>query len=122
MGKRDARPHRSGNLATWTCSHLGLLAQPVSWASVAWLPELAREPSPRKIGPALPPARRRPSAPTPTCPNGEHALSGGRTAQSQAKFQQDRKIRYGLLHSVTRWAPTNNRGSATISECRTRRM
>ncbi len=106
----------SGHLATWTCSHLGLPARPVSCASAAGLPELARGPSAREIGPAMPAAHRRPCAPTPTCPNYEHALRAGRTAQSQARFQQDRKIRYGLLHSVTRWAPMNSRSPAIISE------
>src|SRR5258708_34191449 len=80
----------SGHLATWTCSHLGLPARPVSCASAAGLPELARGPPAREIGPEMPAAHRRPFPPPPTGPTIEHSLTLGSPPNNRPRFNEAR--------------------------------
>ena len=113
MDARDARPYRAGYLAD-----LDLASRR---AGFRLLRRGARLPGPGsrtggapKTGPVGRPVCRCPYGPPPLSRAVGIPHEVDRTAQNQEQFLQNRRIRYGLLHSVTRCSVGSQKAAAAL--------
>ena len=117
MDARDARPHRAGYLADLELPSCRARARAGSrlLRRGACLPGPGSRPGgARKTGPVGRPVCRCPCGPPPMSRAVGIPHEVDRTAQNQEQFLQNRRIRYGLLHSVTRCSVGVQKAAAAL--------